>query len=239
MPTDTVRRAVTPEGGEALRAELSRERILDAAETLIDREGDGALTFRRLGAELGADPTAAYRYFRNKDDLLLALGDRLLGEAITAGTDGLTADADWRTAFGTMARALRNTLVRHPRLATLVSVRITQGEHEAYGIERGMAVLAGTGLSTRDVVGIQRAFADTVLAWCAYSASFLALPDGGEGAGRGRVGHHVRTTARGRVSRTSTPRSPYFDEFDDAFDLALELLLDGIAARITRSQETA
>ena len=61
MPTDTVRRAVTAESGEALRAELSRERILDAAETLIDREGDCALTFRRLGAELGEDPTAAYR----------------------------------------------------------------------------------------------------------------------------------------------------------------------------------
>jgi AcrR family transcriptional regulator len=239
VPTDTVHRAVTPESsGEALRAELSRERILDAAETLIDREGDGALTFRRLGAELGADPTAAYRYFRNKDDLLLALGDRLLGEAIAAGTDGLTDDADWRSAFGTMARALRTTLVRHPRLATLVSVRITQGEHEAYGIERGMAVLAGTGLSTRDIVGIQRAFADTVLAWCAYSASFLALP--AEAKARDAA---AWATTYAQLPTDEYPNihaaQPYFDEFDDAFDLALELLLDGIAARINRSQETA
>jgi hypothetical protein len=117
-------------------------------------------------------------------------------------------------------------------------VRITQGEHEAYGIERGMAVLTRTGLSTRDIVGIQRAFADTVLAWCAYSASFLALP--AEAKARDAA---AWATTYAQLPTDEYPNihaaQPYFDEFDDAFDLALELLLDGIAARITRSQETA
>src|SRR4051812_44183219 len=115
---------------QAPRADLSRRRILDAAQALIDREGDSALTFRRLGAELGADPTAAYRHFRNKDELLLALGDRLLGEAVDPTIAAIPAGAGWRTHLRLSAHSLRNTLVRHPRLATLISVRVTQGEHE-------------------------------------------------------------------------------------------------------------
>jgi TetR/AcrR family tetracycline transcriptional repressor len=219
------------------RPELSREVILDAAEALIDREGDRALTFRRLGAELGADPTAAYRHFRNKDELLLALGDRLLGEAIATGSAALPGDADWRTVFSSTAHALRDALMGHPHLATLVSVRITQGEHEAFGIERGLAALADTGLAMRDIVGIQRAFADTVLAWSAFSASYLSLPAEAKARDEG-----AWATTYAKLPPDEYPHihaaSPYFTEFDDAFDIALELLLDGIAVRINaRSQE--
>jgi TetR/AcrR family tetracycline transcriptional repressor len=236
VPTDTAAPATAPTAPPLARGELSRERILDAAEALIDREGDGALTFRRLGAELGVDPTAAYRHFRNKDDLLLALGDRLLGEAMARGTAELPPDAEWRTVLSTAAHSLRNTLLRHPRLASLISVRITQGEHEAKAIESGLASLAATGLSQREIVGVQRAFADTLLAWCAFSASYLGLS--AEAKARDAA---AWATTYSQLPTDEYPHihaaQPYFDQFDDTFDLALELLLDGIAARINRSQE--
>lgn len=235
-PTSTTTRA--PGGRTApTRPELSRDVILDAAQTLIDREGDRALTFRRLGAELGADPTATYRYFRNKDELLLALGDRLLGEAVGAGvSDG--DPHDWRTSFRRAAHALRDSLVRHPNLAALISVRITQGAHEAQGIERALAALIPTGLPMRDVVGVQRAFADTVLAWSAFSASYVNLSP--EAKQRDAA---AWATTYSQLPPEQYPHihaaRPYLDEFDDAFDLAIELLLDGIDARITRSQESS
>jgi len=56
---------------------LDRERILDAAAEIVGTEGLPALTMRRIGAELGADPTAVYRHFRNKRELLTELADRL------------------------------------------------------------------------------------------------------------------------------------------------------------------
>jgi AcrR family transcriptional regulator len=227
----------------AQRPELSRARILDAAQSLIDRDGDGALTFRRLGAELGADPTAAYRHFRNKDELLLALGDRLFGEAIDPTMAAIPPDADWRTVLRLSAHSLRNTLVRHPKLATLISVRVTQGEHEALAIERMLASLAQTGLPTREIVAIQRAIADTVLAWSAFSAAFVALPP----AAKARDAAAWVTTYR-QLPPEEFPHinaaRPHLDEFDDAFDIALDLMFDGIAARIAlnnstgRSQET-
>ena len=206
-------------------------RILDAAQALIDREGDGALTFRRLGAELGADPTAAYRHFRNKDELLLALGDRLLGDALGPVLADEAPDADWRTVLRRAAHDLRDALVRHPALARLISVRITQGEHEAVAIERGLATLAETGLPTREVVAIQRAFADTVLAWSAFTATFEALPPERQGADAAAWATTYRRLSPQQFPHIHAAR-PYLDEFDDAFDVALDLMFDGVEARI-------
>lgn len=66
---------MTPEErGQPVR--LDRERILDAASAIVGTEGLPALTMRRIGAELGADPTAVYRHFRNKRELLSELAAR-------------------------------------------------------------------------------------------------------------------------------------------------------------------
>ncbi len=56
---------------------LDREVILAAAERIVSTEGLRALTMRRIGTELGADPTAVYRHFRNKEELLTRLAERL------------------------------------------------------------------------------------------------------------------------------------------------------------------
>ena len=61
---------------------LARERIVDAAMGIIDAEGLDALSMRRLGAELGVNPMAAYHYMPNK----AALYDLVL-EAVMAGVD--------------------------------------------------------------------------------------------------------------------------------------------------------
>ena len=213
------------------RAELSHERILDAAQEVIDAEGESALTFRRLGTQLDADPTAAYRYFKSKDDLLLALGDRLLGEAM----DQLSPGQTWRGDLTQLAHHLRDALVSHPRLAVLISVRTTQGEQEARGIEHILATLADAGLSTQDAVRVWRALADTVLAWSGFSAAYLALPDDI------KTREATWTTAYRRLPADSYPHihaaRPYLDEDADAFDFAVELLLDGVATRIAASHQ--
>jgi AcrR family transcriptional regulator len=227
-----------PTGATSPRTELSRQRILDAAEAVIEREGDSALTFRRLGAELGADPTAAYRYFRNKDELLLALGDRLFGEAIGTVASEVPSGADWRTALRLAAHGIRNTLVQHPKLAAVVSVRVTQGEHEAVGIEQGLELLMDAGLSIREAVGAQRAFADTVLAWSLFSATFNALP----AEAKARDAAAWATTYQ-RLAADDFPHihagRQYLDEFDDPFDLALDLMFDGVQARIDARKASA
>jgi AcrR family transcriptional regulator len=61
-------------------ARLSRDALVDAAESIVARDGIDALTMRRLADELGSSPMALYRHVRDKDELLLLLLDRRAAE---------------------------------------------------------------------------------------------------------------------------------------------------------------
>src|ERR1700744_2211508 len=66
---------------QASRAE-SRTSILNAARRVAARDGARDLSLRGVAAEAGFAPAALYGYFRNKDELLLALAaDDLSGLA--------------------------------------------------------------------------------------------------------------------------------------------------------------
>ena len=69
----------------------SRTAILDAARRVAKREGARDLSLRGVAAEAGFAPAALYGYFRNKDELLLALAtDDLTALArVMRGTGGL------------------------------------------------------------------------------------------------------------------------------------------------------
>ena len=96
--TDTKRQGGSPArrparsraGGDA---GLSPDAIVDRALEVTQRGGTAALTVRRLGAELGVDPTALYRPFRDKDVLGLACMDR----AVQFAVDSLVSRADRST----------------------------------------------------------------------------------------------------------------------------------------------
>ena len=68
-------------GDHATPPRLSREVIVDAYLRVSEAEGTGDISLRRLGSELGVDPTAVYRHFRDKDEILVVASDRLLHEA--------------------------------------------------------------------------------------------------------------------------------------------------------------
>jgi TetR/AcrR family transcriptional regulator, tetracycline repressor protein len=55
-----------------------RADIVDRALTVLDGYGLADLTMRRLGGELGVQPSALYHHFPNKQSLLAAVADELL-----------------------------------------------------------------------------------------------------------------------------------------------------------------
>jgi AcrR family transcriptional regulator len=75
---------------DATKAE-SRSAILDAARRVATRDGARDLSLRGVAAEAGFAPAALYGYFRNKDELLLALAADDLTSLARAmrGTGGL------------------------------------------------------------------------------------------------------------------------------------------------------
>jgi len=99
----------------ARRERLDRRRILEAALAVVDRDGLEALSMRRLGSELGADPMAAYHHVGDKDRLYDGIAELLWAEVARP-----TADDDPFEALRTLARSLRDLFRRHPAAAPLI-----------------------------------------------------------------------------------------------------------------------
>src|SRR5262245_16533457 len=125
------------------RGRLDRERILDAAQEIAEREGVANLTMRRIGAELGADPTAVYRHFRNKHELLVQLADRLFG----IGPE-LPEGLDWRETLRIDLRYGLNRYRSHPDLAMLLAVQPDDTPSLQRIAEGTLALLREAGLTT-------------------------------------------------------------------------------------------
>jgi AcrR family transcriptional regulator len=102
------------EGTETVR--LDRGRILEAAERIMGSEGVRALTMRRIGAELGADPTAVYRHFRNKEALLTCLAERVF-----ATEPELDLNDPWQEQLRVHIRHAFERYRAHPDLGILLA----------------------------------------------------------------------------------------------------------------------
>lgn len=65
------------------RDSLSRERIVDAAIAILDRDGEDALTFRGLAAHFSTGAGALYHYVAGKDELLSAATNRVITDCLS------------------------------------------------------------------------------------------------------------------------------------------------------------
>ena len=104
------------------RAPLSKERVLETAVALAQREGLESLTMRRLADELGAGAMTLYHYVPNKEELLDGMVDVVFGEIELP-----TTDVDWKTALRRRALSTREALNRHRWAVGLMESRATPG----------------------------------------------------------------------------------------------------------------
>jgi AcrR family transcriptional regulator len=139
---------------------LARERIVDAAMSIIDAEGLGALSMRRLGAELGVNPMAAYHYVPNK----AALYDLVL-EAVMAGVDMTTIDPalPFAAQFKQAARAYRGAILAHPRAIPVVATRSLRTAAVLRPVEPILGILYAAGLTPDEAMAAVDVLAQYIL----------------------------------------------------------------------------
>ena len=99
------------------REALGRERIVQAALALIERDGLPEFSTRKLGAELGCEAMSIYHFFPSKRHLLDALVDHAVA-SIAMPDRALPALERVRR----LAYAYRAMAHRYPRLYSLVAV---------------------------------------------------------------------------------------------------------------------
>jgi AcrR family transcriptional regulator len=95
---------------------LTIERICAAALDIVDRDGIRELTMRRLADELGTGPASLYRHVASREELLVEVVDRVLGE-LSEPDETL----EWRDAIEQLAHGMRRTLLRHRGVVLVVA----------------------------------------------------------------------------------------------------------------------
>ncbi|EHQ05121.1 TetR/AcrR family transcriptional regulator [Leptonema illini] len=96
-----------------LKAELLRVGM-----RLLEKEGEEALSMRRLATEIGVSPAAAYRHFESKNHLLAGLVERGFQLLIRSTLRG--AEADVIAAMRRYGTGYLRFAIRHPRLYRLL-----------------------------------------------------------------------------------------------------------------------
>jgi AcrR family transcriptional regulator len=97
---------------------LSQSLIRDQALAIIDEDGLGALTMRRLASRLGVQAASLYSHFANKDAVLDAVAERLAKRIDPAGFD-----AGWQHGLRTWANSYYSALHWHPNAAPMLLAR--------------------------------------------------------------------------------------------------------------------
>ena len=100
--------------GAGTASALTRERVIDAAITVAERDGLAELSMRRLAAELGAGTMSLYNHVADKEDLYDAMVEHVLAPVRVAD------DGDWRAVVALWATDSRGALLDRIDLIPLV-----------------------------------------------------------------------------------------------------------------------
>lgn len=93
-----------------------RDDVVGRALGVLDAYGLADLTMRRLGAELGVQPSALYHHFANKQTLLAAVADEILARGARTPEAG-----PWDERVISVCTALRDAMLAYRDGAELVA----------------------------------------------------------------------------------------------------------------------
>ncbi len=213
------------------RGTLTAEMLVTESLRLLDEHGIDGFSLPKLGRAIGADQTAVYRHFASKDDLVLAIADRLIEEAMV----GLMLQECWIDTLTDMARRLRRTYLAHPAAASISAYRTTQRPAEISTVDVIVGAMLAAGFEGPQAALMYRVVGDFALAWAGFEASFLALDERIQQADRS-----AWTSAYLAVSKAEHPsiwqiKTDLPDVADnDIFETTLALVIEGLARQAPR-----
>ncbi len=123
---------------------LTREGIVAAAVGVMQAEGLGRVTMRRLAQELDTGPASLYVYLRNTAELHAAMLDELLGRVDLAP---VTAAGDWRDRLIEVLWSYTSILAEQRGLAPSVLVTRPSGPGYLSLAEGILALLSAGGVA--------------------------------------------------------------------------------------------
>ncbi|MDP9026408.1 MAG: TetR family transcriptional regulator [Actinomycetota bacterium] len=195
--------------GERSTPRHDRESVINAAIELLDEHGLPELTMRRLAAVLDVQPSALYWHVENKQTLLAAIADRILGHARPSPAPQVS----WREATAAEATTIRDALLAYRDGAEVVLSTRALG-------------LGAEDAHARLVSALRRGHDAETSELAATALLHLVLGDAS------LVQQRLQADSLGVVSPESSLGSITQPPADEAFRLGVELLLSGLDFRI-------
>jgi AcrR family transcriptional regulator len=212
---------------QPVRKHLSRELILEAALGIVGTDDMNELTMSHLGRALDADPSAVYRHFRNKDELLLAMADVMLEEVVRT----YEPVEDPYTNLRHMTWVLRRSYLSRPGLARSVASRFTGGAAETACVLQMIENMKVIGYDETQAIARVRALAEMTLGHIIMTAEVISLPRKAQ-AFELEMARSYYTHPREPLSPAplEEQRAAHRADGDEVYSTMLETFLSGLAA---------
>ncbi|MFL5817808.1 MAG: TetR family transcriptional regulator [Conexibacter sp.] len=118
---------------------LNSQLIVETAVAIVDAEGAGALSTRRLARELGVSSPSLYHHFRTKDELLDAVSDHIAGQVRHEHC------STWQDVLRDFAYSYRATMAAHPNAVGFMALRPIHHRSALASYEWQLRALTGMG----------------------------------------------------------------------------------------------
>jgi TetR/AcrR family transcriptional regulator, tetracycline repressor protein len=201
-----------------MKPTLTREYIAAMALALVDDIGRDKFSMRKLGAELGVDPMAVYRYFTDQEALFDGIAETLFADL---DVESLPWQGSWRGLAEQYVRRMRDTLLAHPHAVTIFATRPVRSPAAIETGNRMIELMAGAGFTPGLALQILRCLREFTVG---HALTLAVLQLGAD-----------------QRSRKPPPDSPEYNVLarsaddagaDDHFDLGLTAMLDSFARLI-------
>jgi len=168
------------------RSRLTREKIATVALAIADQDGFEAVSMRRIAQELDVGTMSLYYYIKTKDDLIGAMDDALMAEALLP-----SLPKGWKRAIVEIARRTHALFLRHPWALTAM-LSAPPGLNAMRHMEQCLEALAGTSMTGGEKLTLLAMIDDFVFGHALRAAAEGSTVDTGFAAAQLRSGAFPR-----------------------------------------------
>jgi len=203
------------------RAALSPEAIESAALELIERDGIGRFSTRRLAAELGCEAMSIYHYYPSKAHLLDALLDR-----VVATMELPSSELRFDERIRAIALEFRAMAHRYPAFFQYMALHRMNTATALSFLDSVIGAFRDAGFDDEQAARLFRSFS--------YYVSGAALDETSGYAAGPSAAEPVADDVVARDYPSVAAVGPYFkrDHHERTFLTGLDILVDGIVARV-------
>jgi AcrR family transcriptional regulator len=213
---------------------LSKDAVVDAALAILKSEGLEAVTMRRVAAALDTGAASLYVYVSGREGLLEAMLDRVTATIELEAPD----PSRWRAQLNSLLQRMHQALVSHPGIAAMTLADPPMTEAVLLVTENLLGILLAGGLDPQDAAWACDMFVLLVTGAAREDDVRRPRSRSDDGDRREQVDEVYKTFAGLPPDRfpliAAHAAQMVAGDGDERFRFAIDVVIDGLAARAAR-----